>query len=504
MNWKQLLKNKTGFTTGTKFLLTTAGVGALATYTLMGAADQQVQEQRSARALSSMASGTPYAGLSRTEGGSLSSINVRDSRGHLASQADREAIERRQAAHGNFGLDDANNLSAYDIGQAADAAGGYDALTMGSDKGSPDGARLVNTAAAPSASPIANGVYSAGNNGAAAGANASAGYANGSDARSAGSAPQLAGASMARASGSSSASSYNPAAAGGASAPRSAGAGTGSAYQMSGAMPDGSVAMVGGNAPQNSGFTSSRNLTAGQARQNGRGKTELSDIATKSAAAAENASRSANEGGRAFQVGQTGSSGLSGDSLAATGGASSSSDLGTNVNNLRHKARTANINKDAIEAETAYAKKLDKAEKSFNEKFVRNILICLGLITAGLALFNLIKAWRTSWPMGLVYWGLATVFTLAVISFAVGIFKEGAQLMDIINHPPSGVTKPSNSGVIVKDICAGAAIGLMAGVAAFPEFAWDKIKAFGKMVLKSLPSQILGSVKNLFISELKK
>ena len=503
MNWKQLLKNKAGFSTGAKFLMTTVGVGALATYTLMGAADQQVREQRSARALSSVASGTPYAGLSRTEGGSLSSINVQDSSRRLASQSDREAIERRQAGNGNFGLDAANNLSAYDIGQAADAAGGYDALSMGSDKGSPDGARLVNTAAAPAAAPIANGVYSAGNNGAAAGADASAG-GNAAGARNAGSAPQLGSASMARASGGSYSGSYNPAA-GGSSAPRAAGAG--SAYQMSGAMPDGSnlISMAGGNTPQNSGFNSARNLTAGKPRQNGSGKTELSDIATKSASAAENAARSANEGARAFQVGQTSSSGLTGDSLAATGGSASSSDLGTHVSNLRGKGvKTAGVNKDALDMETAYAERLDKAEQAFNQTFTRNILICLGLITAGLALFNLIKAWRTSWPMGLIYWGLAAVFILAVVSFAVGIFKEGAQLMDIINHPPSGVTKPSNSGVIVKDICAGAAIGLMAGVAAFPEAMLNGVKWFGKQVLKSLPMQLFGSVKNLFISELKK
>ena len=506
MNWKKLLKDKAGLTQGAKFLLTTVGVGALATYTLTGAVDQQDQQERALRTLSSAGVSSPYVGLQHTESG-LSSINIKDGRGQVATARDRERMERDSSASGNFGLDAAQNLSEYSIGQAAQFSDSADGLAMGADKGLEAATQFVNNAPAIArgSAQHTGGAGAADGNGesggdAGLGGTKSGGYGS-SSAGSGSPTGQLGNASMARASGSSSSSSFNPSNPSG-SSPRNA-APAPKAYEMSGAMPEGSSGLsAGGNrGPRNSGFGRSRDAGVGRSTRSGRGKSEIDDIATKSAAAANNATRSANEGGRAFHASETSSAGLGSDSHADTS-STSSSDFRTTSGSRVH-ARGARINFDSAKYKADWIKRRDDAMDKLNETFVTNFLIAMGVIIGGAFLLKAMLPLRDKVPWGLVaYVAVAAILVLAVTLLMVPIFKQVHEVLELSKNPPPDV-KPNNFGPYVMDVAAGLAIGAMAATTVFPEAATKAIGKVVKFVFKHLPAQLFNSMKNLFSSEMK-
>ena len=504
ITWKRLLKDKAGLTQSAKFLLTTAGVGAVAFYTLSGAVDEQVSQERAIRDLSSMTASSPYSGLRQSERG-LSSINIKDARGQVATAREREAMERNSGANSDFGVSSIESLDSGSIGQAMQFSNSSDALSQDSDKGAESNVRFASTAPDMSGTGARGGARygaGAGTDGNESGL-AGSGYAGQGSSASAG-AGQLGNASMARASGSASSSSYNPANPSG-NAPVTKARGGESAYQMSGAMPEGStmLAMGGSHNPKNSGFSSSRDLQAGRTQQNGRGKGDLDDIRQKSVAAAQNSARSANEGSRAFQAGQTSSSGLRTETFGGMRGASSS-DLSTS-NRSGYNARKTDVNKGKIDFKAEWIKRRDKAIEKLNETFTTNILIALGLIIGGAALLTKLQGFQKKpWPAGLLYWGPALILLGGVSALMFPIFKQAGAILREFSNPPEGVT-PNNFGIIMREVLGGAAIGTMAAVTAFPKFAWEKaIKPLMKRVFVYLPQQVFGAVKNLFSSEMNK
>lgn len=503
MNWKKLLKDKAGLTQSAKFMLTTVGVGAVAFYTLSGAADEQVRQERAIRDLSSMSTSSPYAGLRQSTGG-LSSINVKDARGQLATAREREAMERNSGANSDFGLSAVESLDSGSVGQAMQFSDSFEGLATGGDKGPENAARFASGADA-----INMGAYS-GHGATGAGASAAAGTGVGGNTARASyagrdggmsGAGQLGSASMARASGNSSSSSYNQANPSGSSSNGRKGE---SAYQMSGAMPDGSsmLAMNGAHNPKNSGFSSARDLRSGKARQDVREKGELSDITAKSVAAAQNAARSANEGARAFQAGQTGSAGLGTDAVSGMGGASSS-DLSTFTKG-GFKAPSTQLNMDSAKAKTDWIENRDKAIEKLSKKFTQNMLIALATIIVGAAVLNLMSSLKTTWPGGLLYWGVALALFATVLTLVWGVQKEVTAALEASKNPPPGVT-PNNFGIYARGAIGVLAVGAMAATAIWPEFAWGKvIEPFAKKVFVYLPQQLFGAVKNVFSSEMNR
>jgi hypothetical protein len=444
-----------------------------------------------------MSASSPYSGLRQSERG-LSSINIKDARGQVATAREREAMERNSGANSDFGVSGIENLDAGSVGQAMQFSNASDALSQDSDKGAESNVRFASTAPDMSGTGARGGARF----GAGAGTDGNeSGFAGQGSSASAG-AGQLGSASMARASGSASSSSYNPANPSG-NSPVNNRKGE-SAYQMSGAMPEGSamLAMGGSHNPKNSGFSSSRDLQAGRAQQNGRGKGDLDDIRQKSVAAAQNSARSANEGARAFQAGETSSSGLGRDTFGGVSSASSS-DFSTSTKS-GFKAPKVDVNKNKIDAKTDWIERRDKAIEKLNKTFTTNILIALGLIIGGAALLNWMKGLQYTWPGGLLYWGAAALLLGGVVGLMIPIFKQAGAILKEFANPPEGVT-PNNFGIIMKEVLGGAAIGAMAAVAFFPEFAWTKvIKPLAEKVFVQLPGQVFGAVKNLVSSEMNR
>ena len=499
MNWKQLLRSKKGLTQGAKFLLTTVGVGALATYTLSGAADKQIEQEKALRALSSATSSSPYAGLQWGEEGP-SSINIKDGLGQVATRRDREALERNSPYSNNFGLDAAQNLNSYDIGQAAQFDGASEGLSMGGDKGSESSVRFANTA--PDTAGGMEGAFNAlGAGGGAANAGSDGGSLSGGNGavNGARAGPQLGQASMARASGSASASTFNPANPSGNAASGTKGNSKAApkGYEMSGAMPDGSASLVDSGARNgnhsSSSFGRGRDLHAGKAKTYGQAKSDLEDIATKSAAAAQNEARSANEGSRAFLSGQTGSSGLGEDSTASTGGASSS-DFSNNKGAF--KAPNTKVNKSAIDNSTKWMKQRDKAMDALQKKFTRNLLLSIAIIMGASFALSALYTSRFTWPMGLAYWVLAAVCLAAVTLLSVDVIKSAAQVMSDFANPPKGV-KPNNTGMKIMQWTSGGLIGLMAATIVWPTSIKKGVMWLLKNIFYALPMNVVSSLFNL-------
>jgi len=505
MNWKKLLQNKAGISQGAKFLLITFGVGGLATYTLSGAAEKKIEQERALRTLSSVQSGTPYAGLEWTQEG-LSSINIKDALGQVANKHDREALERKSGANSDFGLGAVQGLNSYSIGQAAQFSDDSDGLNMGGDKGTERAARFSGKNGENDLNLDA--LLSVGNNGDSSGGgydqnaidNSLSGRSGGArgarGARGASAVNQLSAASMARSSGSSSQSSYNGANPSGSSRARStSSAQTPKAYEMSGAMPDGS-AMLASAHNKSSGFSSARDLTTGKVRQDVRARSELEDITKKSAAAAQNTSRSANEGARAFQAGQTGSAGLGDDAGFVSQGASSS-DFATNNRRLPPPPK---VNTDNLNAKKTWMKNRDKALDNLQNLFIGTLVASIALAIAGAFLFSFLKNSPLPWARPL-YIALSVIFCAAVAAMAGAFIGKAVEFLKAFSNPPSGV-KPNDAGVYVMQAVSGLTVGLMVATAAIPEKVKTFIVKLVKKVFVALPMTIAGKLFGLAKSEI--
>ena len=280
-------------------LNTSAGVlvaGGLVTGIVMNMSDAQPKQKLGVRSLSSVASTSAYEGLQRKDG-QLTSTQIYDSLGQIANEADRARLEGASGAANDFGLDSLNNLdkNLQSVGAAAET-GASDGLGMGGNSavqsgplGSARGAAGPNV----SASSVAN---------AAQGRTQTNTLGTASMARASGSAFHAAAGSMGR--------SNAPSGKGGL-------ASSGDGYQLSGAMPGSStaVAALQNGAAAQRGASSfgagDRQARAGKASRAGREANDLKDISKRSADAARNVNRSANEGSRAFLASTQNSGGLS-------------------------------------------------------------------------------------------------------------------------------------------------------------------------------------------------
>ena len=379
-------------------LNTSAGVlvaGGLATGLVMNMSDAQPKQKLGVRSLSSVASSSAYEGLQRKDG-QLTSTQVYDSLGQIANEADRARLEGASGAANDFGLDSLNNLDTnlQSVGAAAEA-GASDGLGMGGNSavqsgplGSARGAAGPNV----SASSVAN---------AAQGRTQTNTLGTASMARASGSAFNAAAGSMGR--------SNAPSGKGGL-------ASSGDGYQLSGAMPGSStaVAALQNGAAAQRGASSfgagDRQARTGKASRAGREANDLKDISKRSADAARNVNRSANEGARAFLASTQNSGGLSvlGD---VNGEEVGSADF--------QKAEVKNANKIR-----GWGNKQDEKEKA-RQKARRTLLWLLLSTVAATALaipfgYGLIRAGSKTPTSPANYWliaaGLAILATAAAVA----------------------------------------------------------------------------------------
>ena len=450
-------------------LNTSAGVlvaGGLATGLVMNMSDAQPKQKLGVRSLSSVASSSAYEGLQRKDG-QLTSTQIYDSLGQIANEADRARLEGASGAANDFGLDSLNNLdkNLQSVGAAAET-GASDGLGMGGNSAVQSG-------------PLGSARGAAGPNVSASSvANAAQGRTQTNT---------LGTASMARASG----SAFNAAAGsmGGSNAPSGKGglSSSGDGYQLSGAMPGSStaVAALQNGAAAQRGASSfgegDRQARAGKGSRAGRQANDLKDISKRSADAARNANRSANEGSRAFLASTQNSGGLSvlGD---VNGEEVGSADF--------QKAEVKNANKIRD-----WGNKQDEKEKA-RQKARRTLLWLLLSTVAATALaipfgYGLIRAGSKTLTSPANYWliaaGLAILATAAVA--ATFLIVKAAQYASTY----SGGFLSTLAGVI-----GGVAVACL-GLTAWAALAGDKcpLHNFFKDIMPSMKTGVLNAGKEL-------
>lgn len=450
MKWFNLLTSKAGkIVMGSGQLMVVSAVVGIGATTLMhNTASSIADEKLAARSLSGISNQYQYDGLQQ-RGGMLTSINVGG--GENLATAEEIAAREGYADFGASTADGAEANLAYSIGNAAQ----FNATEgMGQDKDvdvSFSGTR-------------ASGV-SGGNGNNAGGVYTAASPAPTSAPSEAADRPQLPSASMARsnASGGTSGNVFSAGAgasssgAKGAGTPSSTGGSAGSGYQFSGAMPSGSSAMGLGGSSSSSGSTfiaGGRNGTVGNGPRSNREKNELKDIAKRSADAASNAHRSANEGSRAFLAASRNSGGISVEESGEME-TPSSSDF-------------ANDNKRKLKAVGDWAQKQDeKAKKQAKDRKTLTWMF-LGLVAGTLAVipsaFLLISNGRRllSNPVTAVGGGfmiaaglllVAAVVVLAsfLIAKAVNYTKEyQSTFLTVASYAVSGAAYAAMAYTVVK------------------------------------------------------
>lgn len=448
-------------------LNTSAGVlvaGGLATGLVMNMSDAQPKQKLGVRSISSVASSSAYEGLQRKDG-QLTSTQVYDSLGQIANEADRARLEGASGAANDFGLDSLNNLdkNLQSVGAAAET-GASDGLGMGGNSavqsgplGSARGAAGPNV----SASSVAN---------AAQGRTQTNTLGTASMARASGSAFNAAAGSMGR--------SNAPSGKGGL-------ASSGDGYQLSGAMPGSStaVAALQDSSAAQRGASSfgagDRQARSGKASRAGREANDLKDISKRSADAARNVNRSANEGARAFLASTKNSGGLSvvGD---VNGEEVGSADF--------QKAEVKNAKKIRD-----WGNKQDEKEEA--RRKARKVLVWLLLSTvAATALaipfgYGLIRAGKITTPVGA--WKIAAglaILAAAAAAASVLIWKA-AQYASTYK----GGLIPTLGGVI-----GGVAIACL-GLTAWAALAGKKcpLHDFFTKIMPTMKKSVLSAGKNL-------
>lgn len=447
-------------------LNTSAGVlvaGGLATGLVMNMSDAQPKQKLGVRSLSSVASTSAYEGLQRKDG-QLTSTQIYDSLGQIANEADRARLEGASGAANDFGLDSLNNLdkNLQSVGAAAET-GASDGLGMGGNSAVQSG-------------PLGSARGAAGPNVSASSvANAAQGRTQTNT---------LGTASMARASG----SAFNAAAGsmGGSNAPSGKGGlSAGDGYQLSGAMPGSSTAVAAlqnGAAAQRgaSSFGEGDRLArAGKAGRAGREANDLKDISKRSADAARNINRSANEGSRAFLASTQNSGGLSvvGD---VNGEEVGSADF--------QKAEVKNANKIRD-----WGNKQDEKEKA-RQKARRTLLWLLLSTVAATALaipfgYGLIRAGKITNPVGA--WKIAA--GLAILAAAAAVASVLVWKASKYADTYSGGFVSTFSGVV-----GGVALACL-GLTALAALKGDKspLHKFFTKIMPTMKKGVLNAGKDL-------
>ena len=287
MKWFHLLKSKTGkLVFGIPQMAAIAGVGLVISYSALQLDKAEAQKER-VRSLSAISSDYNYGGMRQDGRGSLTSINVKDGLNQVATAEERARIEAGRTGGGDFGLGAADrvgdSLSGSMTGAAAETSD-TEGLGMGRN------AVLMDE--------------SSGNGGgnAASRTRADLSRVSGRAGRTAPS--QLAPASMTHASGGGVSGSFGGPTSGGVTGGTAAGNSGREGYQFTGAMPSGTnpVSLGGADGRGASHFMAGgRNVSVASGKNTKTTGNELKDISKRSADAAHNRYRSANEGGRAFQ-----------------------------------------------------------------------------------------------------------------------------------------------------------------------------------------------------------
>ncbi len=417
MNLFNLLKSKAG-----KFVMgasqaagVSAMVGILSVSVMYNTASEQLEDQP-IRTSFSASDSYNYEGLNRRADGMLTSMNIQNRAGRqgVAIGADRERLEGT-ASNNDFGLAAADNLgkriSVPNVGSSAVVSetdglgtGGVDmteipaGVRTGAPGSSPAGVPPVSVSSRAPAAPTA----------AAPTAPAASGGNSGG---------RLAPASMARASGNSfnaSSGSVGGGASGGTAGRRNAPSRP-EGYNFSGSMPGGSNMVSayetlgkGGNG--STFIAGGRGSTAGPGRRSLKNKdNDLKDISKRSADAARNSNRAANEGSRAFLAGGQNSGGMvidSGEELATTG----SADFETPTNsNLKAIGNWEQLEDDFGDRKAKARKKLT--------------WMWLGTIAGGIALLYA-AAFALSALKGPWYWVVAGLFLAAIAVPCFFLIKE--------------------------------------------------------------------------------
>lgn len=366
MNLFNFLKSTRGAIKPLNALLISGAAGVVFVYTVGNVADKQIKAERQVRTLSGIAASSPQQSMLRRDG-RLTSINVGDGRGQLAT------AEERAAMQGNRALD------KYMANQQA-LAGMDAALGRAAQFSESDGLNIGNREVVQGTPQFVRGT-SVDTEAGVAGAVTRAGAGKPGKVKT--TAPTtLAPATMTRASGNNSGSAAGAVSGGIVGGPGSTGGTEG--MRMSGAMPGGTNIMSQRGLDKgplgNSGTSSFRNGRDGYITRGpkmGQGKDELDDIAKRSARAAASNSPSANEGAQAFLAGATRGGVVVTNGEGESEGGSASEDL---KNPSDRKLRAIGNHLGKVEQEQ---EERQSANRALMWQMIATILGSIGAMVAG-------------------------------------------------------------------------------------------------------------------------
>lgn len=489
MNLFNFLKSKAGkLVMGTpQIAVLTIGAAGLVASAAYNVGSQQGEKERSLRSLTAINSSYNYEGLNRHSDGMLSSMNIQNRAGSkgVAVGADRERLEGYSSKN-DFGVSAAENLgnrvSVAGVGSAAATS-----ATDGLGSGGVDMLEIpAGTASARSSAPGVNaggvsqgalGGSVSGANGATSGSNPSGTLASASMARASGNAFNAAAGSMG--------GTHSSSASRGGSSSR--GSGT-EGYSFSGSMPSGSNivssyadAGLGRGGRGSSFIAGGKNSKVGKGRRTFSEQNDLKDISKRSADAARNSTRAANEGSRAFLAGTQNSGGMtieSGEETAATG----SADFETPTNK-KLKSIGDWGNKEDEKGKERSKDRNDLAKWLMITFFTTIVAIPLG--------FYLIKAGKESKG----FWGIALIVAgCAVLAAAAGIAITTIAKAGHYAHKWEGGILSTLSGVLGG--ISVAALALTAAAALSYKAGAEKQNPLTRFVSKFIPG-----AKKLAISQ---
>lgn len=420
----KLLKNASGkIVMGVPQLAAIAGVGMLAVYGAYETDSTYASKEAPIRTLSGITRSSVQEGLQQKDG-LLTSINVKDSLNQVATPEERAALEAQNGFSSQLVDQTENQIANWNPGAAAGSAQ-TEGLGMGANETVMQG---------PAGAPRAASSLPSVNGGRVAAAAAQGGATQ---------PPALGSASMARASGSAFNAASGPIASSGSgtrSASASGGAaGSGEGYHFSGAMPSGSnavSAMAGGQAFGAGSATfmaGGRYATTSRGPRSFREKNDLRDIAKRSADAAGNRTRSANEGSRAFLASTRNSGGMAVEGGVAADNGGASSDF--------EPARAAKLRAidDWADQEDDFAEKQEKARKRLMWMVLALVAVSVAAIPIA---YNLIAEGTKPGLFGVSFalWGKlillsVMLYAATVIGFGVDYdTKYNGQMMPLMSY----------------------------------------------------------------------
>ncbi len=449
-----LLKNKRGALRPVPALLVSGVVAAGAIYTANFDAQREIKAERAVRSLSSIGQAAPQKGLQGSEGG-LTSINVQDSSGRLATAQERAAFAGNNALARYEANQRALENMDGSLGQATQLVGADGLNTGNRNVEQTPASYMVGNSADTGVTPNLSG----------AGTTATPGTTPAAE-----QGPRLAPAAITRASGGSpmeaspaaGVSSPGASSGGGTSGGISdAAVGTGDRPRLSGSMPGGSnivTALGRESAPASTSFVRARDARVGTGRRTGQGKDELNDILKKSARAAANTRASGNEGSRAFLANAQTSGGITVEEGSETNTASSADLEAPTAGKLRAIQRHLN----AIDTKE---KQRQADQKDLLKKLLIGLIGSLALITAGFFIHKLPNPWR---------WIVAAAMIIAVAALCFMFMKAAIKFMQ---HYKDADNKLAVLSVILGPVL----VGIMTFVAV-TDNPWEQVKKMLKNI----------------------